>query len=56
MSMPEWKVTYEANGGRLVSHKLVQAMSAQEAESKVLQFFRGNDTFTRIVSTERIPS
>jgi hypothetical protein len=56
MAMPQWKVTYECYGGRNLGSKIVEAMSEQEAESKVLWSFRGNDTFDRIVSVERVPS
>ncbi|SAL22916.1 hypothetical protein AWB74_00913 [Caballeronia arvi] len=52
--MQKWKVSYESYGNRFVSHEVVEAMSADEAESKVLRKFRGNDTFDRIVRVEKI--
>jgi hypothetical protein len=52
--MARWRVNYAANGWRIHSHTIVEAMTAEEAESIVLRRFFGNDTFSGIVSVERV--
>jgi hypothetical protein len=50
--MKKWKVTFERNGG-LYTSQIIEASSADEAESKALRAVFGNVTYLKIVSVER---
>jgi hypothetical protein len=50
--MKKWKVTFERNGGQTTS-QIIEASSAEEAESKALRATFGNVTYLRIISVVR---
>ena len=50
--MKKWKVTFERNGGFYTS-QIIEASSADEAESRARRAVYGNDTYLKIVSVER---